>query len=194
MMVWLVNYRGRRSRAVLAACAIAGVLLAALLSASPALATEGPVWKMMSVSNPTNFKPGDSEDTLIVTAVNVGGEATDGSTITLSDVLPSELTAVRVLGVDTYREPITLSTGGGLSCLGCTGGQLHRLATGGSWRRSDHEGYGRRGSGHPNAERSHGSLGLRRRCTECDGERPGNDWRHDPLLRCRSWWAGCSDV
>jgi hypothetical protein len=41
-----------------------------------------PVWKIMSVSTPTNFKPGDKsgDDALIVTATNVGGSST-GCTI-----------------------------------------------------------------------------------------------------------------
>ena len=39
---------------------------------------------------------------LIVTATNVGGAASDGSTIALSDVLPSWLTATRVVGYDAY--------------------------------------------------------------------------------------------
>jgi hypothetical protein len=92
-----------------------GILLAVLLAAPAALAAPGPVWKVMSVSNPTNFKPGDTEDLLIVTAANVGDGPTDGSTITLSDKLPSGLTAVKVFGVDAYKEPVTLSEGG-LSC------------------------------------------------------------------------------
>jgi len=55
-----------------------GVLLAALAFASSASAeTTGPVWKIMSVSNPTNFKPEDKTgaDAIVVTATNVGGSA-----------------------------------------------------------------------------------------------------------------------
>jgi len=37
--------------------------------------TTGPVWKIMAVSNPTNFRPGDQagDDAIVVTATNVGG-------------------------------------------------------------------------------------------------------------------------
>src|ERR1039458_9412141 len=39
---------------------------------------EGPVWKVLSVSTPTNFKAGDStgDDLFLVTATNVGGAST----------------------------------------------------------------------------------------------------------------------
>jgi hypothetical protein len=52
------------------------VSLISLLTAVSALAeTTGPVWKVMSVSTPTNFKPNDQsgDDALVVTATNVGG-------------------------------------------------------------------------------------------------------------------------
>jgi hypothetical protein len=62
---------GRRGVVVLAA-------LAALCGASTASAAEtttGPRWKILAVSNPTNFKPGDQTgaDAIVITAVNVGG-------------------------------------------------------------------------------------------------------------------------
>jgi hypothetical protein len=40
--------------------------------------TTGPVWKILSVSNPTNLAPGDEtgDDALVVTATNVGGAST----------------------------------------------------------------------------------------------------------------------
>ncbi len=53
-----------------------GVVVAALAFASSAFAeTTGPEWKVLSVANPTNFKPGDQtgDDAIVVTAVNVGG-------------------------------------------------------------------------------------------------------------------------
>jgi hypothetical protein len=113
-----------------------GAVLAVLVFGAVAAQAEttGPVWKILSVSNPTNFKPGDktSDDAIVVTAVNVGGSPTGctaeqiaaeprypfspfrpcspGSAVvapvTLSDVLPPDLTAVEVFGGNPYREPL----------------------------------------------------------------------------------------
>ena len=70
--------------------------------------TPAPQWKILSVSNPTNFKPGDKSgaDAIVVTAVNVGGAATDGSPVTISDSLPAGLTAVEAIGVNAYHDPV----------------------------------------------------------------------------------------
>ena len=84
---------------------------------------EGPVWKILSVSTPTNFKAGDStgDDSFLVTATNVGGASTDGSPITLSDALPSGLTATKIFGDDAYKAPVSFPEeegqgGGGTTC------------------------------------------------------------------------------
>jgi hypothetical protein len=52
-------------------------LVPLLASAAPAQA-EGPVWKVLAVSNPTNFAPGDQSgaDSIVVTVTNVGGAST----------------------------------------------------------------------------------------------------------------------
>ncbi len=67
-----------------------------------------PQWRVLSVSNPTNFAPGDQSgaDAVVVMATNVGGGSTDGSPVTLSDVLPAGLTAVEVFGVNAYHDPV----------------------------------------------------------------------------------------
>jgi hypothetical protein len=61
---------------------------------------------------------------LIVTATNVGGASTDGSTITLADSLPAGLTATGISGVDTYASGGAFAGHGGteMSCtaLSCT--------------------------------------------------------------------------
>jgi len=76
---------------------------------SPAAQAEitGPVWKIMTVANPTNLKPGDKsgDDLVMVVATNVGGSSTDGSTIAISDALPPGLKAVEIFGFDTYKTP-----------------------------------------------------------------------------------------
>jgi hypothetical protein len=84
---------------------------------------EGPVWKILSVSTPTNFKAGDSgtgDDAFLVTATNVGGSSTDGSAITITDLLPSGLTVTKIFGADAYKDPTGkeryASTPGVMSC------------------------------------------------------------------------------
>ena len=53
------------------------VSLFLLLAGSAQAETTGPVWKILAVSTPTNFKPGDKSgaDAIVVTATNVGGSA-----------------------------------------------------------------------------------------------------------------------
>jgi hypothetical protein len=79
------------------------VLLASLVTAASASAEGGPVWKVMSISDPTNFKPGDTRDKFVIMAVNVGSESTDGSAVEITDLLPPGLTASSVNGFDVYR-------------------------------------------------------------------------------------------
>ncbi len=56
---------------------------------------------------------------LTVTATNVGGAATDGSTITLNDVLPSALTARELVGYDAYASAVAFD-GGGRGAMSCS--------------------------------------------------------------------------
>lgn len=76
--------------------AIAAVALAALIiAAAPASAADpAPAWNVRSLAIPTNFKPGDESIRYFyeVRATNIGGAATDGSPITLTDTLPAGLT------------------------------------------------------------------------------------------------------
>jgi hypothetical protein len=101
------------------------IVLVSALAPTPASAAEGPVWKILSVSNPTNLAPGDltGDDALVVTATNVGGGATDGSAITLSDSVPAGLTATAIYGNDSYKDPL-----GRLEVPGGTGGMHCSLA------------------------------------------------------------------
>ncbi len=64
---------------------------------------------------------------LLVKAINVGGTATDGSTIAIDDSLPPALTATAVAGVDTYASGVFVDSFGSatMSCatlptLGCS--------------------------------------------------------------------------
>ncbi len=48
------------------------------VTVAPASAAEAPAWKVIAVSTPTNFEPGDQmgADSIVVTATNVGGAST----------------------------------------------------------------------------------------------------------------------
>jgi hypothetical protein len=50
----------------------------------------------------SELRQGGSGGQLVITAVNVGGEATDGSAIMIRDVLPAGLSATSISGVDSY--------------------------------------------------------------------------------------------
>ncbi|HWY17668.1 MAG TPA: hypothetical protein VNY27_03030 [Solirubrobacteraceae bacterium] len=70
-----------------------------LAAAAPAgAAADAPRWEIQSISQPTNFAPGDTSgnDTYVLTAINIGNAATDGSDTTITDMLPSGLTATSV--------------------------------------------------------------------------------------------------
>jgi hypothetical protein len=104
--------------------------------APSASAAEGPVWKVLAVSNPTNFAPDDQsgQDAVVVTATNVGGAATGCTTeqlaaeprplwspivqcpagspvvsaVTIDDSLPKGLTAVEAMGENAYHDPVAV--------------------------------------------------------------------------------------
>jgi hypothetical protein len=65
-----------RLRSLIITC-LASLIALGAFSASASAETTGPVWKIMAVSTPTNFKPGDESgvDAIVVTATNVGGAA-----------------------------------------------------------------------------------------------------------------------
>ena len=76
---------------LLCAVLVASVVLLVGLSASPAGATvAAPAWSILSVAGPTNFVPGDESGTesYTVNVTNVGGRATDGTPVTITDTLP----------------------------------------------------------------------------------------------------------
>src|ERR1039457_6610538 len=57
----------------------------------------------MSVRTPTNLAPGQSGE-LLLWVVNVGGGATDGSAITVTDTPGAGLVVTNASGVDMYKE------------------------------------------------------------------------------------------
>jgi hypothetical protein len=65
-----------RIRSLIPACLVFLVVLG-IAATSAQAETTGPVWKVLSVDTPTNFKPEDKtgDDAIVVTAVNIGGSA-----------------------------------------------------------------------------------------------------------------------
>jgi hypothetical protein len=90
------------ARRLIELIALVGVLALALLgAAAPASAAEvEPWWRLGSSAAPTNLKPGDSADKIIVTASNLGSGTVDGSKhlITIKDALPPGLEATAIRG------------------------------------------------------------------------------------------------
>ena len=62
-----------------------------LIAAGPASAQGAPQWTIASISDPTNFAPGDHGDELTVTAINTGQGIAEGAAtpITIADTLPA---------------------------------------------------------------------------------------------------------
>jgi hypothetical protein len=110
-MAWHSQDGARGARAVLVLVGVCLVSVASLVGVSRASAAEGPVWKILAFSNPTNIEPG-GEGALEIAVTNVGGGASDGSQITISDSLASVLTASDIFGTDTYKKPASTVEGG----------------------------------------------------------------------------------
>jgi hypothetical protein len=92
-----------------------------LFSASSAVAAAPPMWTIKSVALPSILHPSQGlEGTakFTVTAENVGG-ATDGSAITLADVLPPGLTATELIGYEQELDGYG-STPGRNTSMNCT--------------------------------------------------------------------------
>jgi hypothetical protein len=90
-------------RAWLAGAAVAAiVLLCVLVAPVSAFGAESPRWAITAVSDPTAMRA-ETDGAIVVTATNVGGAATNGSAVTVSDVLPANVQAIRVSGADAYR-------------------------------------------------------------------------------------------
>jgi hypothetical protein len=73
----------------------AALLLAACPSSALAAVTPAPALSVTSLATPTNFTPGGEEGvpyTYDIRVANLGGAATDGSPITITDTLPKGLT------------------------------------------------------------------------------------------------------
>ena len=117
-----VKASGLRALPTLAAMLVtAAWLLAVFVAPPPALAsTPAPAWSVTSARAPTDFVPGDhsGQDSYLVSVTNSGGAPSDGSSITITDNLPSGLTL--------HPTGASASEGFGFSCsaaapIVCTG-------------------------------------------------------------------------
>jgi hypothetical protein len=103
---WVPGVYAVRRVATLAGLVLALVLFGAAGSACAVIPASSPGWGVESFASPTVFSGGvdgecvaqlDDEnspcDSYVVSAVDAGGAATDGSAVTLSDVLPSGVAA-----------------------------------------------------------------------------------------------------
>ncbi len=93
-------------RAVLGGLAglLGGATVLLLVGVSQAYAvSEPPVWKPISITDPTHLVPGSEgyEAQILATATNVGG-TTNGSEVEIEDTLPKGVTATRVRAFDMY--------------------------------------------------------------------------------------------
>ncbi len=77
----------------------------AMYTTTPASAAESPRWAVASYATPTSLPPGGTGE-VIVTAVNVGGAASDGSPVVINDALPGRLTVTAVSGYNIYAAGI----------------------------------------------------------------------------------------
>jgi hypothetical protein len=136
-----MNMRVSR-KLLLASIAAIGLLMGVTVAC--ASAAEAPEWKVIAASNPTNFEPGSSVDTIRVMVINVGGAPSGCSAelisfgergchgprqrtgyspiepgspvtspVTITDSLPSGLSATEIAGMDVYRKPDTIIHYGG---------------------------------------------------------------------------------
>jgi hypothetical protein len=90
----------RPARRALPALIVTAAALAAVLIAAVPASAAVPWWHLESGAVPTNLKPGDKADRIVVTAVNLGDATVDGSKtpVTINDTLPAGLRPTAVSG------------------------------------------------------------------------------------------------
>lgn len=116
-----------RKLSVLAAAAVSVVAYGAVVASADAAPAPAPAWNVTSVAGPTNFAPNDSsgKDVYVVRATNVGGAATDGTPVTLTDSLPPGITLNPTGGPfggltasDDAENELSCSAGPPITCTG----------------------------------------------------------------------------
>ena len=108
-------------RPVRLALAVTVATLSLNVASAPA-ASARPAWTISSIVRPTTFSSGHNQncaekgncDSYNVLVTNAGAQATDGSVITIADILPAGLTATEITGVDWIQnasgEPLECTT------------------------------------------------------------------------------------
>ncbi|HEY1687517.1 MAG TPA: hypothetical protein VGF95_01500 [Solirubrobacteraceae bacterium] len=114
-MAWGSTQSPRLKAVLSVLLAAIAVLGASFASAARASAAETPEWAITSYAAPTDLPPGGAGE-LLVTAVNVGGAATNGSAVTIKDTLPAGLSATSITSVDVYASGPVALFGVELSC------------------------------------------------------------------------------
>jgi hypothetical protein len=109
--------RGLPFGAVLLLSLVLGVSARAGAATVPA-----PKWRLTVTPGPTHFASGDNTglDTYLVTAINIGGAATDGTPVTISNVLPAgvKLDPAGPTGRDDHEEvPVSCEAGPPVTCI-----------------------------------------------------------------------------
>jgi hypothetical protein len=100
----------------LAVATIALLALAIASASASAAGAEAPEWRILSVAGPTNLPP-SGEGFVVVKATNVGGVATDGTTVTVRDVLPQGLEANGISGLEiNHQENVSCAASPALAC------------------------------------------------------------------------------
>jgi len=94
----MARYRNRLRMSLLAVGFAGLALCSSMANAAVSSADEQPVWRIVSSAEPTSLASGGR---VVLTAINVGGP-TDGSSVTISDILPAGLAATEVSGIGTY--------------------------------------------------------------------------------------------
>lgn len=89
----------RRGKVALRLILPAALVMLVLGCAPVQAKADGPVWKIVSASEPTNLS---TSGTATVTAIDVGGP-TDGSPVVVSDTLPSELSGTGMKGYERFK-------------------------------------------------------------------------------------------
>jgi uncharacterized repeat protein (TIGR01451 family) len=100
-------------RAFALVASVALVLIAVFGASTASAAASNPQWTVTAFSEPTNLPPG-GKGTYIVEVKNTGSAPSDGSQITVTDVLPSGLTAPAGASGSEFI------SGSAMSCVGLT--------------------------------------------------------------------------
>ena len=106
---------------VMCLAVVMGLLIMLVVCGAAGAAAPGPAWSVQSIAEPTSFTPGDGEEDAQIYRVfvtNVGSRASDGSPITITDMLPPDLGQEysKLFTTDTYHGAFPAVEGCGDPC------------------------------------------------------------------------------